>query len=54
MEIIGIYFIGIVATLKYMAIISAVGLFWFDEFEDNQNEKVLKNFSECHRKLNLV
>ena len=39
-EIIGIYFIGTIDPLKYMLIISAVGLVCFDKFEDNQNEKV--------------
>ena len=41
-EIIGIYgtYIGTIDPLKYMLIISAVGLVCFDKFEDNQNEKV--------------
>ena len=38
-EIIGIYFIGAIVPIKYMPIVSAVGLFCFDEFEDNQTIK---------------
>ena len=38
-EIIGIYFIGKIVPIKYMPIISAVGLFCFDKFEDNQTRK---------------
>ena len=46
-EIIGIYFIGIIVPIKYMPIISAVGLFYFDDFEDNQTRKCSTFFSEC-------
>ena len=42
--IIGIYFIGIIVPIKYMPVISAVGLFCFDKFVDNQNEKVFNIF----------
>ena len=31
-------------SVEYMPIISAVGLFCFDKFEDNQNEKVFNIF----------
>ena len=43
-EIICIYFIGTIVPTKYMHIISAVGLFCIDKFEDNQNEKVFRIF----------
>ena len=39
MEIIGTYFLG---TRKYMAIVSAVGLFCCDRFEETPNELVVK------------
>ena len=39
-EIIGIYFLGTIVTRKYMPIISAVGLFCCDKFEETPNEKV--------------
>ena len=45
-EIIGIYFLGIIAQRKYMPIISAVGLFCYDKFEETPNEKVV-NMSKC-------
>ena len=38
-EIIGIYSIGTIVSIKYMPIISAVGLFCIDKFEDNQMRK---------------
>ena len=38
-EIIGIYFIGMIVLIKYMLIISAVGLICFDRFKDNQTRK---------------
>ena len=37
-------FLGTIVPRKYMPIISSVGLFCFDKFEDNQNEKVLNIF----------
>ena len=40
-EIIGIYFIGTIVLRKYMPIISAVGLFWCNKFEETPNEKVV-------------
>ena len=40
-EIIAIYFLGIIVLRKYMPIISAVGLFCYDEFEETPNEKVV-------------
>ena len=43
-EIIGIYFIGTIDPIKYMPIISAVGLFCSGKFEDSQNEKVFNIF----------
>ena len=39
-EIIGIYFLGTIVLRKYMPIISAVGLFCCDKFEEIPNEKV--------------
>ena len=39
-EIIGIYFLGTIVLRKYMPIISAVGLFCYDKFEETPNEKV--------------
>ena len=39
-EIIGIYFLGTIVLRKYMPIISAVGLFCCDKFEETPNEKV--------------
>ena len=41
MEIIGIYFLGTIVPRKYMPIISAVGLFCYDKFEETPNEKVV-------------
>ena len=40
-EIIDIYahFIGIIVPIKYMPIISVVGFFCFDKFEDKQTRK---------------
>ena len=38
-EIIGIYFIRKIVPIKYMPIISAVGLLCFDKSEDNQARK---------------
>ena len=39
--IIGIYFLRTIVPRKYMPIISAVGLFCCDKFEDTPNEKVV-------------
>ena len=39
-EIIGIYFLGTIVPRKHMPIISAVGLFCCDKFEETPNEKV--------------
>ena len=39
-EIIGIYFLRTIVPRKYMPIISAVGLFYCDKFEETPNEKV--------------
>ena len=39
-EIIGIYFLGTIVPRKYVPIISAVGLFCCDKFEETPNEKV--------------
>ena len=39
-EIIGIYFLGTIVPRKYMLIISAVGLFCYDKFEETPNVKV--------------
>ena len=39
-EIIGIYFLGTIVLRKYMPIISAIGLFCCDKFEETPNEKV--------------
>ena len=39
-EIIGTYFLGTIVPRKYMPIISAVGLFCCDKFEETPNEKV--------------
>ena len=39
-EIIGIYFLGTIVLRKYMPIISAVGLFCCDKFEETPDEKV--------------
>ena len=47
-EIIGVYFIGTIVPIKYMPIISAVGLLCFDKFEEKPKEKVFNIFSECH------
>ena len=38
-EIIGIYFLGTIVLRKYIPIISAVGLFCYDKFEESPNEK---------------
>ena len=51
-EILGIYFIRTIVPIKYMPIISAVGLFRFDKFEDVQNEKVFTK--PYFRKINLL
>ena len=40
-EIIGIYFMGTIVPIKYMPIISVVGLFCYDKFEETPNEKVV-------------
>ena len=40
-EIIGIYFLGMIVARKYMPIVSAVGLFCCDKFEETPNEKVV-------------
>ena len=40
-EIVGIYFLGTIVRRKYMPIISAVGLFCCDKFEETPNEKVI-------------
>ena len=40
-EIIGIYFLRTIVPRKYMPIISAVGLFCYDKFEETPNEKVV-------------
>ena len=40
-EIIGIYFLWTIVPRKYMPIISAVGLFCYDKFEEIPNEKVV-------------
>ena len=40
-KIIGIYFLGTIVPRKYMPIISAVGLFCFDKFEETLNVKVV-------------
>ena len=39
-ETIGMYFLGTIVPRKYMPIISTVGLYCFDKFEDNENKKV--------------
>ena len=41
MEIMGIFFLGTIVPRKYMPIISAVGLFCYDKFEETPNEKVV-------------
>ena len=48
-EIKGVYSVGTIVPIKHMPIISTVGLFWFDKFEDNQNEKVFNIFSNVIR-----
>ena len=40
-EIIGVYVLGTIVPRKYMPIISAVGLFCCDKFEETSNEKVI-------------
>ena len=40
-EIIGIYFLGTIVPRKYMSMISAVGLFCYDKFEETPNEIVV-------------
>ena len=44
-EIIGIYvrryFLGTIIPRKYMPMISAIGLFCYDKFEETSNEKVV-------------
>ena len=40
-EIIGKYFLGTIVPRKYVPIISAVGLFCYDKFEETANEKVV-------------
>ena len=49
-EIIGIYFIGTIVLIKYMPIISAVGLFCCDKFEETPNEKVVNTGGSVARK----
>ena len=44
-EIIGIYFPGMIVARKYMPIVSAVGLFCCDKFEETPNEE-LSNMSK--------
>ena len=44
-EIIVIYFVRTIFLIKYMPIISAVGLFCTDKFEDNQTRKCSTFFS---------
>ena len=39
--VIGIYFLGTIVPRKYKPIISAVGLFCCDKFEETPNEKVV-------------
>ena len=51
-EIIGIYFLGTIVPRKYMPIISAFGLFCYDKFEENPNEKVV-NMSKFNQYLEL-
>ena len=41
-EIIGIHFLGTIVPRKYMPIISAVGIFCYNKFEETPNEKVVK------------
>ena len=41
MEIIGIYFLRTIIPRKYMPLISAVGPFCYDKFEETPNEKVI-------------
>ena len=41
MEIIGIYFLRTIVPRKYLPIISAVGLFCCNKFEETPNEKVV-------------
>ena len=40
-EIIGKYFLRTIVRRKYMPIISAVGFFCYDKFEETPNEKVV-------------
>ena len=40
-EIIGIYYLGTIVPRKYMSIISTVGLFCYDKFEEAPNEKMV-------------
>ena len=40
-EIIVIYFLGTIVLRKYWPIISAVGLFCYDKFEETPNEEVV-------------
>ena len=40
LKIIGKYFLGTIVPRKYMPIISVVGLFCYDKFEETPNEKV--------------
>ena len=40
-EIIAIYFLRTIVPRKYMPIISTVGLFCYDKFEETPNEKVI-------------
>ena len=47
-EIIGIYSIGTIVSIKYMPIISAVGLFCSDKFEKTSNKKVV-NMSKLNK-----
>ena len=40
-EIIGMYSIGMIVPMKYMPIISAVGLYCCDKFEETPKQKVI-------------
>ena len=49
----GIYFLGKIVPREYIPIISAVGLFFYDKFEETPNEKVV-NMSKLTPYLSYI
>ena len=53
-EIIGKYFLGTIVPRKFMPIISAIGLFCCDKFEETPNEKVVNMSKLSKSYFNVV